>query len=110
MAEAAGHHAESELYGRFLREIGWLLKKAPQTYLSEQQLKELYNDYWRDWFPFTASYKNHEMVDRCLKSGLEFDSALEIGTGNGDGVKKMLAAGKQARVSRRWFGLVPQVW
>lgn len=97
VADATGKHSISALYGSLLADAKDMIDTAGPLSVPESEAKELYNQYWKEYFKFEATYKNHELNDLCLKSGLEFESVLEVGTGNGDGVKKMLAAGKKAR-------------
>ncbi|MFH2068541.1 MAG: class I SAM-dependent methyltransferase [Candidatus Omnitrophota bacterium] len=66
-------------------------------FIREKNLKNLYNVYWKNYFSFSSSFEEHCRVDWCLDSGLSFNSALEIGVGNGDGLIKLLKAGKKAR-------------
>lgn len=65
--------------------------------MNEDQLLDLHNSYWRDYFPFSASYQDHRYMDVLLVSSLPFESVLEVGTGNGDGLKKLITAGKKAK-------------
>lgn len=98
LAHKTGRYSLSSMYNAELDDILRLIQNSCLTeQLKDTEIKDMYNSYWEKAFSFDASYKNHSMNDLCLSLALEFDSVLEIGTGNGDGVKKMLAAGKKAR-------------
>lgn len=97
VADATNKHSISAMYSRILMDMKELIDSAGSLSMSQDEAKDLYNDYWKEYFTFDATYKNHALNDLCLNSGLEFNSVLEVGTGNGDGLKKMLSSGKEAR-------------
>lgn len=67
--------------------------------------EDMYNAYWRDYFNVDATaFPNHLESDWILSSGLTFDTALEIGCGNGGLVEKLRQAGKTA------YGLEYSTW
>lgn len=64
---------------------------------TKERLKKLSNLKWGVFQNVGHSYHGHIRCDYLLNSGLDFETVLEIGTGNGDGVLKFLKAGKKAR-------------
>lgn len=62
-----------------------------------KNLKEMYNDYWKYYFPIHSSFMNHTPVTWLINSPLKFDTVLEIGTGNGESIEKLIKSGKDAR-------------
>lgn len=97
VADMTGKYSISALYGRNLQQIKEMIDNVGELNLSDEETKEQYNEYWSEIYSFEACYKLHLLNDLCLNSGLDFDTVLEVGTGNGGGVEKMLAAGKKAR-------------
>jgi ubiquinone/menaquinone biosynthesis C-methylase UbiE len=63
--------------------------------MTEKELKEFYNTYWQET-PIGLGYDGYIRAGKCLEEILDFDSVLDVGTGNGEALKIFLSAGKKA--------------
>jgi len=62
--------------------------------MTEEELRESYNTYWQE-VPLGSGCDGYIRARVCLDLGLEFDSVLDVGCGNGKAVEVFTKAGKK---------------